>query len=116
MNSTRVERINSEIMRKVSDIIANSLKDPRVTGIISVTSVKTTPDLKFCKIALSIYGVGSDIADISFNAIVASKGFIRTTLSKQLDLRFTPELIFERDTGMDEAEKIEKLLAEINKK
>jgi len=116
MNVNRVERVNEEIKRKLSVIISQEVKDPRIKGIITVTYVKTTQDLKFSKVGLSIFDVTEDEGNECFKRIVASRGFMRTKLAHELDLRSTPELIFERDRGMDESENIERLLKQINSK
>ena len=116
MRENRLERINEEIKRKLAEAITQEIKDPRVKGLITVTYVKTTQDLSYAKIGLSIYGVSETEADECFKRVAASRAFLRGYLSRELELRSTPELIFERDSGLDESDNIERLLAEINQK
>ena len=116
MNVNRLERINEEIKRKLSELIQQEVKDPRVSGMITVTFARTTQDLKICKVGVSIYGGNTEENEQTFKRLQAIKGFLRTRLAQELDLRSTPEILFQRDTGIDESEHIEKLLAQINEK
>ena len=77
MASNRIGRINEEIQRELSDLI-RSLKDPRVQTLISITRVDTTPDLRYSKIYI----------------------WLRRELGSSLQLRYTPELVFELDDSL----------------
>jgi len=98
MASNRIGRINEEIQREMSSLIRN-VKDPRVTGMISVTAVETTPDLKFCKIFISVLDK-SDVAQV-LKGLKSASGFLRRELGRTLNLRNTPELTFVRDDSID---------------
>lgn len=110
MKQTRIERINSEIRKEVSDIINNKINDPRVKGLISVTKVDTSNDLSHCKIDLSVFSGDKQQDKLSFETICSMSSFIRKSLSGKIDLRILPELHFRLYTGFDESEKINKLL------
>lgn len=114
MKETRLERINSEIKKSLSDIFSKKINDPRVSGIISVANVAITNDLSHCKIDLSIYSNNKQKEQQTFDAIVSMTGFIRKELAKKVDLRIMPELHFRMYTGFDESEKINKLLQGLN--
>ncbi len=118
MKETRLERINSEIKKSLSDIFSKKINDPRVSGIISVANVAITNDLSHCKIDLSIFAPNNDKQkeQQTFDVIVSMTGFIRKELAQKIDLRIMPELHFRMYTGFDESEKINKLLQGLNMK
>ena len=90
-NEARLGRVNEELMKAISHIITYELKNPDVTGMISVTRVKVTPDLKY-----------------------ESAGFIRSQVAKTVNLRITPELVFEYDDSIEHGEKIDNILKQIS--
>lgn len=98
MASNRMGRINEEIQRELSSLI-RTVKDPRVTGMISVTAVETTPDLKFAKIYISVLDK-SDCAQV-LKGLKSASGYLRRELGRSLNLRNTPELTFVQDDSID---------------
>lgn len=98
MASNRMGRINEEIQRELSSLI-RTVKDPRVTGMISVTAVETTPDLKFAKIYISVLDK-SDCAQV-LKGLKSAGGYLRRELGRSLNLRNTPELTFVQDDSID---------------
>lgn len=107
--NVRLERINSEILKELS-IIIRTLKDPRITEMVSVLSVDTAKDLKTAKVYVSIYG-DKDKTEETFRALVHSGGFIRKELSKVMrELKSVPEIKFILDTSMEYSQKINTLL------
>ena len=98
MASNRIGRINEEIQRELSNLI-RTVKDPRVTGLISVTSVDTTTDLKFCKVYISVLDK-SDVNQV-LKGLKSASGYLRRELGRSLNLRNTPELNFVRDDSID---------------
>ena len=99
MASNRIGRINEEIQREMSSLI-RTVKDPRVSGLISVTAVDTTPDLKFCKIYISVLDK-SDVNQV-LKGLKSASGYLRRELGRTLNLRNTPELTFVRDDSIDQ--------------
>ena len=98
MASNRIGRINEEIQRELSNLI-RTVKDPRVTGLISVTAVETTTDLKFCKVYISALDK-SDVNQV-LKGLKSASGYLRRELGRTLNLRNTPELTFVRDDSID---------------
>ena len=98
MASNRIGRINEEIQRELSSLI-RTVKDPRVSGMISITAVNTTPDLKFCKVYVSVLDK-SDVAQV-LKGLKSASGYLRRELGRALQLRYTPELSFVRDDSID---------------
>ena len=110
-NNNRMGRIDEEYRKELSQIISYELKNPNVTGMISVTKVKVTTDLKYAKIYVSI--LNSKNIKETMQGLKKSAGFIRTELAKRINLRNTPELIFEIDDSMEYGAKIDSILKEI---
>ena len=111
MAINRIGRINEEIQRELSDLI-RTVKDPRVTGLISVTAVDTTPDLKFCKVYISVLDK-SDVNQV-LKGLKSAAGWLRRELGRSLNLRATPELTFVRDDSIDQGAHILDLLRDPN--
>ena len=107
MASNRIGRINEEIQRELSTLI-RTVKDPRVTGMISVTAVNTTPDLKFCKVFISVLDK-SDVDQV-LKGLKSASGYLRRELGRALNLRNTPELTFVRDDSIDQGAHILEML------
>ncbi|MBM6896666.1 30S ribosome-binding factor RbfA [Pseudoflavonifractor capillosus] len=111
MPSNRLGRINEEIQRELAALIP-TVKDPRVTGLISITRVETTPDLHFAKIYVSM--LDKSDANNVVKGLKSAGGYLRRELSRALNLRHTPELIFERDDSIDHGAHILELLRDPN--
>ena len=110
MASNRMGRINEEIQRELAALIP-SVKDPRVTGLISVTAVDTTPDLKFAKVYVSILDKGD--CDQVVKGLKSAAGWLRRELGSALKLRYTPELVFQLDDSIDKGAHILELLRSV---
>ncbi len=110
-NKTRLGRIEEEYKRAISQIIGYELKNPNVTGMISVTRVKVTNDLKYATISVSI--LNSKNMKDTLAGLKKSSGYIRSELAKKINLRYTPELIFELDESLEYGAKIDSILKEI---
>ena len=99
---------------ETSNIINYDLQNPKITGLISVTKTKITPDLKYAKVYVSI--LNSKNTKDTFANLKKSSGHIRTEIARRINLRITPELVFVLDDSMEYGEKIDKILKEIIKK
>ena len=107
MANNRIGRINEEIQRELASLIP-TVKDPRVTGMISVTAVDTTPDLKYAKIYISVLDK-SDCEQV-LKGLKSAGGYLRRELGHALNLRNTPELTFMRDDSIDKGAHILEML------
>ncbi len=110
-NQTRLGRIEEEYKKELSQIIGYELKNPNVTGLISVTKVKVTNDLKFAKVYVSVLNAKNIKETIA--GLKKSSGFIRTELARRVNLRNTPELIFELDDSLEYGARIDSILRDI---
>ena len=100
MPSNRIGRVNEEIQREMSSLI-RTVKDPRVAdaGMVSVTAVETTPDLKYAKIYVSVLDKSASAQ--ALKGLKSASGYLRRGLGQALNLRNTPELSFVRDDSID---------------
>ena len=111
-NEARLGRVNEELMKAISHIITYELKNPDVTGMISVTRVKVTPDLKYAKVYVSL--LNSKSVEKTMQGLKESAGFMRSQVAKIVNLRVTTELVFEYDDSIEHGEKIDNILKQIS--
>jgi ribosome-binding factor A len=114
MNKTRLTRIDDEIMKEAAVLMRGGLKDPRLNKFITVTRAKTTSDLKFCKIYVSVMGTAEEKSEV-MSALEKSAGFFRSELAHSINLRNTPEISFVLDESLDESLRMSKILDEIKR-
>ena len=111
-NSTKNNRINGEVRRSLSEIIRD-VKDPRVDPFCSVTEVRVAPDLKTCKVYVSVLG-DEEASKKTLEGLNSAEGYIRHCLAQDLNLRNTPELTFIMDDsiryGIEMTKKIEEVV------
>ena len=111
MSSNKIGRINDDIQRVLSKLLTE-VKDPRVQqGMISVTRVETTGDLRYAKVWLSVLG---ELNEKEFRrGLKSCAGWLRHELSDALSLRYTPELTFELDHSIEYGARISRMIEEI---
>ena len=98
MVSNRIGRINEEIQRELADLL-RSMKDPRVQKtMISITRVETTSDLRYAKVYVSFFD--KDCAKDGMKGLKSAGSYLRRELGSRLQLRYTPELVFELDDSL----------------
>lgn len=100
----RLLRVNEALKEVISRVIAGELTDPRL-GFVTVTSVKTSPDLRHAQVYVSVLG-NSTQHESSLEALRAAHGFIQGHLSDELRLKRTPQLVFIYDDTTDKAMRI----------
>ena len=113
MASNRIGRINEEIQKELASLIRN-LKDPRVAEtMISITHVETTPDLRYAKVYASF--LQEERAKDALKGLKSASGYLRRELGHALKLRYTPELVFERDDSIDIGAHVLELLRSVER-
>lgn len=113
-NSIKNTRINGEVMKELSIIIRQEIKDPRIHMMTSVTSVEVAPDLKTCKAYISVLGNDKEKSD-TIAGLRSGEGYIRRLLAKRLNLRNTPEIQFKLDESIEYGVNMSRLIDEVNK-
>ena len=111
MASNRIGRINEEIQRELSSLI-RTVKDPRVHGLVSITAVDTTPDLRYAKIFVSVLDK-SDVKEV-VKGLRSAGGYLRRELGRSLQLRYTPELTIVSDDSIAEGAHILELIEKLD--
>ena len=114
MNYKRAMRISQEVMKIVSSIIRNNLKDPRISTMTSVAKVEVTTDLRYAKIYFTVLGNDKEKKE-TLKGLESSKGFIRKGIGEELNLRYTPEPVFILDESIEHGIYISKLVDKVNK-
>lgn len=114
-NSVKNRKINDEVRRVLAQIISGGIKDPRVSPMTSVLAVEVAPDLKTCKVWVSVYGDDQKKKD-TMEGLRSASGFIRGELARRVNLRNTPQLQFILDDsiayGVEMSRRIDEVLAE----
>ncbi len=112
-NSVKNIRINSEVMREMSSIIREDIKDPRIHPMTSVMAVEVTPDLKYAKVYVSVMG-DAQAGEKTMEGLKKSASFARRQLARRMNLRYTPELTFVLDHSIEYGVAMSKRIDEVN--
>ncbi len=108
MASNRINRINEEIQKELSELL-RGVKDPRVQGtMISITRVETTPDLRYTKVYVSF--LQEERAKDAMAGLKSAAGFLRRQLGTNLKLRYSPEIVWTLDDSITYGAKMLKLI------
>ncbi len=109
----RIDRISEEVHKAIDHIIRDELNDPRIGGTWSLVRCEVTRDLRYAKVRVSV--LEEERRGPMMAALNRASGFIRRELGREVDLRYVPEILFELDTNMEYAAKINQLLKEAQK-
>lgn len=110
MPNYRGGRINEEVKKEISNLIRDDIKDPRLTAMISVTAVKVTKDLRYAKVYVSIFAKNEEEKIANLEALKSAEGFVRKEIGHRINLRYTPQIIFELDDSIDYGMHIDSLI------
>jgi ribosome-binding factor A len=111
MPGRRPQRVAEAIRQAVAEFLTAEARDPRI-GLVTVTGVKVTPDLKRAVVAVMVHG-DADTQEQGRRALVHAAGAMRRTIGSRLRLKSVPELVFELDRELERAARINRLLAEL---
>ncbi len=111
----RPARVAHEFQRELGELLARGLKDPRVTGFITVTGATMAPDLKDVTVYVSIHGEDAT-RERTLEGLRAAAGYLQREVARRIKLRYTPHLRFAYDPSVAEGDKIERLLKEVKEK
>lgn len=113
-NSIKNTRVNGEVMKELSLIIHNEIKDPRIHPMTSVTAVEVAPDLKTCKAYVSVLG-DEEAQKNTLAGLRSAEGYIRRELARTVNLRNTPEIRFVLDQSIAYGVNMSKLIDDVVK-
>lgn len=114
MASRRVEKVSRTIQDVVSDVVNNHISDPRVKGMISVTRVDSSPNLRNAKVYLSVLGVTETEERLCIAGIQSASGYIRTCLAQRLTMKMCPSLDFIQDDSLKKSFETMQLLNQVS--
>ena len=107
--SRRTERVQSLIHHELGQILQQEIKDPRIEGLVSITAVEVTPDLRRARVFVSVYGE-PEAEQHALQALNSAKNFLRHELGHRMDLRYAPELEIHIDRSMAYADQVSRIL------
>jgi ribosome-binding factor A len=118
MSTRRADKIGSLMQREISALLLEQVNDPRLSGLLSITQVAVSSDLKYAKVFVSVMGDSVDKAEIK-KGLDAATGFFRRELAPLLTMRQVPEITFHFDDSIERAfevmKRIDEVTAEDNK-
>lgn len=112
MSTRRIARVNDLIREQISELLLREIKDPRLEGLLSVTEVATSADLRHATVFFSLLGSEDEKRQVE-EGLAAASGFIRRGLGERLSLRYTPELVFRRDESIERGTRILDLIDKV---
>jgi ribosome-binding factor A len=101
-------------MKELSDILFRNVKDPRISGVVSITDLEISQDYSIAKVYISVYGSDKE-KETTMEALVDNSSKIRREVGKRIKLRLTPEIHFYPDDSLERGSKITQLLEKISK-
>jgi ribosome-binding factor A len=107
----RTEQINSLLREEISSVISRDLKDPRLSAMVSITDVDTSPDLGRATVFVSLLGA-EDEADETFAALRSAAPYIHHQLRERLSLRKVPAISFRRDESIERGARLSRMIDE----
>ena len=111
-DNRRADRVAEAIREEVATFLAADVKDPRVVGLVTVTGVEVTRDLRQAKVFVSVMGSETERA-ATFDGLDSVAVHLRSRIGRALRLRLAPEITFRPDESIARAARIENLLAQI---
>lgn len=111
----RADRVAEAIREEVATFLSAGAKDPRLVGLVTVTAVDVSRDLRQAKIFVSILGSDAERA-ATFDGLASLASHVRSRVARSLGLRVAPEIVFKLDESVARAARIESLLAQVRGK
>ncbi len=109
MTSRRQERVNEQLRQEISEIVHREMNDPRLSGVVSFTAVRVSPDLGSANVYFSVFG-DQESRDDALGALNRASGFVRRELAGRLVMKRTPSLTFYFDDTLDRGNRISELI------
>ena len=105
----RTDRVNELLRNEISNLLTRQIKDPRLDGVISITRVNASNDLRSARVYVSVMG-GAETKQLALDGIQSAAAYLRRELRHRVNLRHTPFLTFDLDESMEEGEQILRLM------
>ena len=111
----RTERLNDLLREELSQVLQQQVRDPRLGGLLSITQVDISPDMRYARVFVSILG-SEEEKSRALQGLVRAQGFFRRELAHKLNLRRTPVLSFHRDDSIEEAARVLELMGKVEER
>ncbi len=108
----RIERVNALLAEEISELIRREIQDPRLSAMVSVTEVHTSPDLRNATVLVSVLGTEEE-ARQALLALRHAAGYLRHEMAERLRIKHIPELSFKQDTSIEKGARVLQILKEI---
>lgn len=109
----RTDRLNALLREEISELVSREMKDPRLTGLVSITRVDVSPDLHHARVLVSILGEDENDERDVLKALHSAAPFLRRELTHRLTMRYIPELSFRRDDSIRRGAEVLALIQDI---
>ena len=110
--SRRSERVNEQLREEISTLLSRQIKDPRLNGVVSITRVVTSGDLRSARVYVSVMG-NSETQRLALDGIQSAASFLRRELRGRMNMKHTPFLTYELDDSLKEADNILRLMNQV---
>ena len=110
--SRRTDRVNEQLREEISTILARQIKDPRLNGVISVTRVVTSGDLRSARVYISVMG-NPETKQTALDGIRSAASFLRRELRDRINMKHTPFLSYQLDDSLEEADQVLRLMNQV---
>ena len=111
--SRRTARVSELLREEISALLLREVKDPRISGLVSIVSVDVSPDLRQARVYVSVLGT-SEEQEATLRGLRAAEGFLRGQLGERLKMRRIPVLQFQQDRSIEQGSRILQLMAELD--
>jgi len=110
--SRRTDRINEQLREEISMLLTRSIKDPRLDGVISITRVVSSGDLRSARVYISVMG-NQQTKREALAGIQSAASFLRRELRNRINMKHTPFLTYELDDSLEEADQLLRLMNQV---
>jgi ribosome-binding factor A len=104
----RTDRVAEALQELIAELLLREIKDPRI-GLVTITGVKITPDLRHARVYFSSLGDETQRAQ-SLKGLNSAAGFVRSQVARRLNLRVAPQIACEFDDSFEQADRLSRLL------
>ena len=111
--SRRTARVSELLRDEISALLLREVKDPRISGLVSIVSIDVSPDLRQARVFVSVLGT-SEEQEATLRGLRAAEGFLRGQLGERLKMRRIPALHFEQDRSIEQGSRILRIMAELD--
>ena len=111
--SRRTARVSELLRDEISALLLREVKDPRISGLVSIVSVDVSPDLRQARVFVSVLG-SSEEQEATLRGLRAAEGFLRGQLGERLTMRRIPALRFQQDRSIEQGSRILRIMAELD--